>query len=148
MNSDDRSFLDAAIAEALKSAGEGGIPIGAALAWRSVLISKGHNQRQQKKVITLHGETDCLMNAGLFGRWRESTLYTTLSPCMMCSGAIVQFKIGRVVIADAINFGGNEDFLRSRGIELEIVNDEFMINFFKEWLPHHIDMWNGDIGEW
>ena len=80
MNKIDRQFLDVAIAEALRSAGEDGIPVGAALAWRDVQIAKGHNQRQQKKVITLHGETDCLTNAGLFGRWRETTLYPSSVP--------------------------------------------------------------------
>jgi creatinine deaminase len=146
MDDTDRKFLDIAIAQAMQSAGQQGIPIGAALAWRGTLISKGHNQRQQKHVITLHGETDCLMNAGLFGRWRETTLYTTLSPCMMCAGTIIQFKIGRVVIADAVNFGGNEDLMRNHGVIVEIVNDEFMTEYFKGWLPNNIDKWNGDIG--
>ena len=121
MTEDDRKFLDVAIAEALLSAGEDGIPVGAALAWRGVLIAKGHNRRQQKKVITLHGETDCLTNAGLFGRWRETTLYTSLSPCMMCTGTILQFKIGRVVIGENRTFGGNEELLRSRGVEVIVV---------------------------
>jgi creatinine deaminase len=146
MNQDDQRFLDVAIAEALRSAGEDGIPVGAALAWRGVLIAKGHNQRQQKKVITLHGETDCLMNAGLFGRWRETTLYTSLSPCMMCAGTIVQFKIGRVVIADATNFGGNEEFLRSNGIEVDIIDDPVMIDFFRTWMSANPEKWHGDIG--
>src|SRR5262244_15137 len=123
MTDDDRGFMDIAIAQALLSAGEDGIPVGAALAWRGVLIAKGHNQRQQKRVITLHGETDCLTNAGLFGRWRETTLYTTLCPCMMCAGTIVQFKIPRVVIADTVNFEGTQAFLRDHGVEVDIIND-------------------------
>ena len=146
MNEVDRHFLDVAIAEALRSAGEDGIPVGAALAWRGVQIAKGHNQRQQKKVITLHGETDCLTNAGLFGRWRETTLYTTLSPCMMCTGTIIQFKIPRVVVADAVNFGGNEELLRSHGIEVDVIDDPFMIDFFRSWMAGNLDKWHGDIG--
>ena len=144
MQSKDRPFLDIAIAEAITGAGEGGVPVGAALSWRDVLIAKGRNRRQQARTIILHGETDCLANAGLFGRWRETTLYTTLSPCMMCSGTIIQFKIPRVVIADAVNFGGNEAFLRERGVEVDIVNDESMIAFFAEWKARHEDIWKGD----
>ena len=147
MKNADRHFVERAIVQAMKSAGEGGVPVGAALSWRSVLVSEGHNRRQQRQTIILHGETDCLMNAGLFGRWRETTLYTTLSPCMMCSGTIVQFKIPRVVIADAINFGGNEDFLRSRGVAVEIVNDPTMVSFFATWKERNPGIWNGDIGE-
>ncbi len=146
MDQDDRTFMNRAIVQALKSAGEGGVPVGASLAWRGVLVSEGHNQRQQQRVITLHGETDCLTKAGLFGRWHETTLYTTLSPCMMCAGTIVQFGIPRVVIADAVNFGGNEEFLRSRGVAVEIANDETMIAFFRDWKERHPEIWNGDIG--
>src|ERR1700753_631639 len=140
MTDKDRKFLDIAIAQALLSAGEGGIPVGAALAWRGVLIAKGHNQRQQKRAITLHCDTDCLTNAGLFGRWRDTTLYTTLSPCLMCAGTIAQFKICRVVIADATNFGGNEELLRGHGVEVDIVNDAFMIEFFRDWRAANLEM--------
>ncbi len=147
---DDRKFMDIAIAEAIaeavSGAGEGGIPVGAALARRGVLISKGRNQRQQKHLITLHGETDCLANAGLFGRWRETTLYTTLSPCMMCAGTIVQFGSPRVVIADATNFGGNEAFLRERGVALTVLDDRFMTDFFRQWCAGNQEKWLGDIG--
>ena len=146
MTDDDRGFMDIAIAQALLSAGEDGIPVGAALAWRGVLIAKGHNQRQQKRVITLHGETDCLTNAGLFGRWRETTLYTTLSPCLMCAGTIAQFNIRRVVIADAVNFGGNEELLRRHGVEVDIINDTFMIEFFRDWRASNLQTWHADIG--
>jgi cytosine/creatinine deaminase len=143
----DREFLDRAIAQAMKSAAEGGVPVGASLAWRGTLVAEGHNRRQQKQVIVLHGETDCLFNAGLFGRWRETTLYTTLSPCMMCSGTIVQFKIPRVVIADADNFGGNEAFLREHGVQVDVFPEPKMIAFFRAWKTEHPDIWNGDIGE-
>lgn len=146
MDQMDRQFLERAVVQALKSAGEGGVPVGAALSWRGVLVSEGHNKRQQERTIILHGETDCLRNAGLFGRWHETTLYTTLSPCMMCAGAIVQFKVPRVVIADTTNFGGNEDFLRERGVIVEIVNHDLMIGFFRDWKSRNPDVWNGDIG--
>ena len=144
---DDQYFLKIAIEQALKSAGEGGVPVGASLAWRGSLIAKGHNQRQQKQTIILHGETDCLANAGLFGHLHEATLYTTLSPCMMCAGTIVQFRIPRVVVADAVNFGGNEDFLRGRGVAVEIVDDPGMISFFADWKAANPELWNGDIGK-
>lgn len=142
----DRHFLKTAIAQAMKSAAEGGVPVGATLAWRDILISEGRNQRQQQRTIVLHGETDCLMKAGLFGRWRETTLYTTLSPCMMCSGTIIQFGIPRVVIADDVNFGGNEEFLQSRGVTVQVERDELMIAFFRDWKEQHPEIWSGDIG--
>ncbi len=146
MDEADRAFMAQAIVQALKSAGEGGVPVGAVLAWRGVAVAEGHNRRQQNKVIVLHGETDCLANAGLFGRWRETTLYTTLSPCMMCAGTIVQFGIPRVVVADAENFGGNEEFLRGRGVTVDIRRDETMIGFFRDWKARNLEIWNGDIG--
>jgi creatinine deaminase len=142
----DRSFMDRAIVQAFKSAGEGGVPVGGALAWRGVLVSEGQNRRVQERNVILHGETDCLRNAGLFGRWHETTLYTTLSPCMMCAGSIVQFKIPRVVIADAVNFGGNEEFLRSRGVQVDVAPDDAMIAFFADWKRRHPDLWNGGVG--
>lgn len=147
MSALDRHFLKVAIEEALKSAAEGGVPVGASLAWQGKLVSKGHNQRQQKKMLILHGETDCLANAGLFRHLNETTLYTSLSPCMMCSGTIVQFRIPRVVIADAVNFGGNEPFLQSHGVAVEIINDPEMISFFSDWKARNPEIWNGDIGE-
>ncbi|WP_374573462.1 nucleoside deaminase [Phenylobacterium sp.] len=146
MQSYDAKFLNLAITEALEGAAEGGVAVGAALSWRGALVSKGRNRRQQKKTVILHGEMDCLANAGLFKPFSETTMYTTLSPCKMCSGAIAQFRIARVVIADAVNFGGNEEFLRASGVEVVIVNDEKMIKFFREWKGANEKLWNGDIG--
>ena len=143
---DDRYFMQHAIVEAKKGAGEGGVPVGACLVHKGVVIATGRNRRQQEKTIILHGETDCLRNAGLFGQWSQTTLYTTLSPCMMCSGAIVQFRIPRVVIADAQNFGGNEEFLRSHGVTVDLLEDDEMIAFFKAWVDKNPEIWNGDIG--
>ncbi len=142
----DSEFMQLAISEAKISANEGGVPVGACLADGGVLVAKGHNRRQQKKTIILHGETDCLANAGLYGNWSRCTLYTTLSPCMMCSGTIVQFRIPRVVIGDVTNFGGNEDFLRERGVEVVIKEDIEIIRYFAEWKSAHQEIWNGDIG--
>src|SRR5262249_60692237 len=96
--------------------------------------------------IILHGEMDCLKNAGLFGRWRETTLYTTLCPCMMCAGTIVQFKIPRVVIADTVNFEGTQAFLRDHGVTVEVERDEMMVEFFRDWKARNPDIWSGDIG--
>ena len=146
MSEDDVRFLNVAMAQARRGAEEGGVPVGAALAWRGTLVAEGRNRRQQEKVIILHGETDCLRNAGLFGRWRETTLYTSLSPCMMCAGTVVQFGIPRVVIADDVNFGGNEEFLRSRGVTVDVIRDSDMIAFFQQWKDAHPVIWNGDIG--
>ena len=144
--SEHEHFMQLAYAQALKSANEGGVPVGACLVHGGTLIAEGHNRRQQEKTIVLHGETDCLRQAGLYGKWSECTLYTTLSPCMMCAGTIVQFRIPRVVIGDAENFGGNEDFLRERGVHVTILNDPDMIAYFARWKDAHPDIWTGDIG--
>ena len=142
----DRHFMHRAYLQAVRGAGEGGVPVGACLAHGDVLVSEGRNRRQQEKTVILHGETDCIRQAGLFGLWSETTLYTTLSPCMMCAGTIVQFRIPRVVIMDATNFGGNEAFLESRGVRVEVCEDERMKAFFREWMGKNPDVWNGDIG--
>ena len=146
MQDADEVFLHRAYLMALKSADEGGVPVGACLTHRGALVSQGHNRRQQEQTIILHGETDCLRQAGLYGHWHECTLYTSLSPCMMCAGTIVQFRIPRVVIADASNFGGNEEFLRSRGVEVVVRDYPPMIAFFARWKAEHPEIWHGDIG--
>ena len=146
MQNPDTHFMQQAIAQAHKSAGEGGVPVGACLAHDGAVIAVGHNRRQQERTIILHGETDCLRQAGLFGRWAESTLYTTLSPCMMCAGTIVQFRIPRVVIGDVTNFGGNEQFLRDRGVQVDVQEDAAMVALFTKWKAANEAIWNGDIG--
>ena len=146
MQDADEAFLHRAYLMALKSADEGGVPVGACLTHRGALVSQGHNRRQQEQTIILHGETDCLRQAGLYGHWHECTLYTSLSPCMMCAGTIVQFRIPRVVIADATNFGGNEEFLRGRGVEVVVRDYAPMIAFFERWKAEHPEIWHGDIG--
>lgn len=143
---EDMDFMAQAFEQARKSANEGGVPVGACLVHEGETIAIGHNRRQQEKTIVLHGETDCLRQAGLFGRWPECTMYTTLSPCMMCAGTIVQFRIPRVVIGDNVNFGGNEDFLRGRGVEVSVLNVPDMVDYFAEWMARNPEIWNGDIG--
>ncbi|MGB0632630.1 MAG: nucleoside deaminase [Alphaproteobacteria bacterium] len=143
----DADFMARAFAQAKKSADEGGVPVGACLVEGDTLISEGHNRRQQQQAVIFHGETDCICNAGLYDGWSRCTIYTTLSPCMMCAGTIVQFGIPRVVIGDNVNFGGNEDFLRSRGVEVSVMNVPEMIDYFADWMEGHMDIWNGDIGK-
>ena len=129
-------FVTRAYELALKSYTEGGCPIGSVLVRDGVIIGKGHNQRIQQGDPIAHGEMDALRNAGRQAQYRDTILYTSLSPCMMCAGTIVQFGIPHVVIAENRNFGGNEDFLRQRGVQVEIVNDprctELMAGFIAE----------------
>jgi creatinine deaminase len=143
---DHAHFMKIAFAQARKGAEEGGVPVGACLVHDGRVVAEGRNRRQQERTIVLHGETDCLRQAGLFGRWSECTMYTTLSPCMMCTGTIIQFRIPRLVIGDAVNFGGNETLLRERGVEVTVLDVPEMIDYFAAWMKTHLDVWNGDIG--
>ena len=143
---DHARFMKIAFDQARKGAEEGGVPVGACLVHDGRVVAEGRNRRQQEKTIVLHGETDCLRQAGLFGRWSECTMYTTLSPCMICTGTIIQFRIPRVVIGDAVNFGGNEALLRERGVDVTVLDVPEMIDYFAAWMKSHMDIWNGDIG--
>ena len=142
-------FLKAALDEARKGRQEGGIPIGSVLVYRGAIIGRGHNRRVQKGSPTLHAEMDALENAGRQPAtvYRESTLYTTLSPCAMCSGAIVLYQIPRVVVGENHSFMGEEAWLRSRGITVEVVQDEDCIAIMKEFIQAHPELWNEDIGK-
>jgi cytosine deaminase len=142
-------FLRAALDEAREGRAEGGIPIGSALVHRGEIIGRGHNRRVQKGSPILHAEMDALENAGRRSAkvYRESVLYTTLSPCAMCSGAIVLYGIPRVVAGENRSFLGEEDWLRSRGIVLEVVQEEECVAMMKEFVRAHPDLWNEDIGE-
>jgi len=133
--------------QARKSLSEGGIPIGAVLMKDDVILGKGHNQRVQKDNPILHGEMDCLQNAGRQRSYKGTTLFTTLSPCMMCSGTIVQFGIPKVVIGENVNFDGNIDFLKSRGVEVVLLNDNASIEMMKEFINKNTELWNEDISE-
>ncbi len=147
LTASDRRFAELAFMEAKKGADTGGLPIGSVLAMGERLIASGHNQRVQKGDPIAHGEMDCLRKAGRQKSYKGMTLYTSLSPCMMCAGTIVQFKIPRVVINDTKNFGGNEDFLRSRGVEVIDLQHPDSIALMARFIAEHPDLWNEDIGE-
>ncbi len=141
-------YLNAAIEQARKSFAEGGIPIGAVLVHDGQIIGRGHNCRVQTGSAIDHGEMNCLRNAGRLPSevYRRSTLYTTLSPCPMCSGAIVLYKIPRVVAGENKTFRGAEDYLRSQGVELEVVEDAECIQLMTNFIRDHPALWNEDIG--
>lgn len=141
-------FLDAALAEAEAGLAEGGIPIGSVLVHNGKVIGRGHNRRVQKGSAVLHGEMDALENAGrLPGRvYAGSVLYTTLSPCPMCSGAILLYKIPRVVVGENVTFRGDEDLLRSRGVAVEVVQDPRCVALMEAFIRDRPDLWNEDIG--
>ncbi|MEM6488623.1 MAG: nucleoside deaminase [Pseudomonadota bacterium] len=143
----DRRFLRIAYQEALAGFEEGGCPIGSVLARGAVEVSRGRNQRVQQGDPIAHGEMDALRKAGRQRTYRDTTLYTSLSPCMMCSGTIVQFAIPRVVIADVTTFGGNEAFLRSRGVEVIVAEDPDCIALMHRFMTEKPDLWAEDIAE-
>jgi creatinine deaminase len=142
-------FMQAAIEEARQGLAEGGIPIGAVLVIDGHIVGRGHNRRVQKDSATLHAEMDCLENAGRLqaGDYRHAVLYSTLSPCDMCSGAILLYKIPRLVIGENQTFHGPEDLLRSRGVELVILNDEECIKMMTDFIAAKPELWYEDIGE-
>jgi cytosine/creatinine deaminase len=123
----------------------GGIPIGSVLTRGGQLVGAGHNQRVQQLDPILHGEMDALRNAGRQRTYKDTVIYTTLSPCMMCSGTIVQFGIPRVVIGENKTFGGNEEFLRSRGIDVVVLNDPDCIAMMEHFIKTQPQLWNEDI---
>lgn len=138
----------AAIEEAQKGLAEGGIPIGSVLVHNGEIIGRGHNRRVQKGSAILHGEMDALENAGRrpASVYRESVLYTTLSPCSMCSGAILLYGIPRVIIGENITFMGEEEWLRSRGVMLEVLQDNECVDLMTRFIGERPDLWNEDIG--
>jgi cytosine deaminase len=142
-------FMQEAILEAQKGLEEGGIPIGSVLVHDGKIIGRGHNRRVQKGSVILHGEMDALENAGRLSAsiYKECTLYTTLSPCPMCSGAIALYGIRHVVIGENRNFKGEEEMLTSRGINLDILNDHHCIDMMGRFIEEHPKLWNEDIGE-
>lgn len=143
------AFLNAAIDEARAGLNEGGIPIGAVLVLDGNIVGRGHNRRVQKGSAILHAEMDCLENAGRLSAedYQQSTLYSTLSPCDMCSGAILLYKISRVVVGENVSFKGPEDYVRSRGIDVTVVNDASCIELMKSFIADNPSLWNEDIGE-
>ena len=145
---DDR-FLKAAIEEARQGLAEGGIPIGSVIVYRGEIIGRGHNRRVQKSSAILHGEMDALENAGRkpASVYRESALYTTLSPCAMCSGAILLYGIPRVIVGENQTFRGEEELLRSRGVQVEVLDNHECIALMRQFISSNPDLWNEDIGE-
>jgi cytosine deaminase len=142
-------FLAAAIEEAEAGLREGGIPIGAVIVHNGKIIGRGHNRRIQKDSAILHGEMDALENAGRLPAkvYKESVLYTTLSPCSMCTGAILLYKIPKVVIAENKNFMGEEEWLKKHGVEVEVLQDEKCIKMMEDFINNNPSLWNEDIGE-
>jgi cytosine/creatinine deaminase len=142
-------FLQAAIDEARQGSREGGIPIGSVLVYDNAIIGRGHNRRVQQASVILHGEMDALENAErqTAAVYRACTLYTTLSPCAMCSGAILLYGIPRVVIGENKTFMGEEDLLRSRGVSVEVVQNAECIEMMKEFTRANPTLWNEDIGK-
>ena len=141
-------YLAAAIEQARKSLTEGGIPIGSVLVHQGRIICRGHNCRVQTGSAIDHGEMNCLRNAGRLpgSVYRDSTLYSTLSPCPMCSGAIILYKIPRVVVGENVTFRGAEDYMRSNGVRLEIVQDQECIQLMSDFIRANPALWNEDIG--
>jgi len=142
-------FLLEAINEAKKGLDEGGIPIGAVLVLDDEIIGRGHNKRIQKSSAILHAEMDCLENAGRLTakEYKRATLYSTLSPCDMCSGAVLLYGIKKVVIGENKTFMGPEKYVKSRGVTLEIANNQECIHMMKEFIKKSPILWNEDIGE-
>ena len=144
-----KKFLSAAIQEAKKGLDSGGIPIGSVMVIDDRIVGRGHNRRVQQGSSILHAEMDCFENAGRRSAsdYKRATLYSTLSPCDMCSGAILLYKIPRVVIGENRTFQGPEAYLRSRGVELEIVDDSECYELMQSFIQKNDSLWNEDIGE-
>jgi creatinine deaminase len=142
-------FLQAAIEEARQGLAEGGIPIGSVLVIDGQIVGRGHNQRVQRGSAILHAEMDCLEKAGRLkaADYRRSVLYSTLSPCDMCSGTALLYGIPRIVIGENRTFQGPEDYVRSRGVELEIVDDAGCVELMRRFIAARPELWNEDIGE-
>jgi cytosine/creatinine deaminase len=142
------AFLQAAIEEARKGLAEGGIPIGAVLVCDGKIIGRGHNQRVQRGSVIHHAEMNCLENAGRLPApvYARCTLYSTLSPCPMCSGAALLYKIPRIVIGENVTFQGPEDYVRAQGVRLEILNDPECIQLMRDFIIARPGLWDEDIG--
>ena len=140
-------FMKVAIEEAKKGLDEGGIPIGSVLVKNRRIIGRGHNKRVQQSDPIMHAEIDCLRNAGRIGKYEETVLYSTLMPCYLCAGAVVQFGIRKVVVGESENFSGAREFLESRGVEVVDLNLNECKQLMKRFVRANPDLWNEDIGE-
>ena len=141
------SFMKAAIEEARKSLETGGIPIGSVLVSGEKILGRGHNQRVQLDNPILHAEIDCLQNAGRVGRYQETVLYSTLMPCYLCAGAVVQFEIPKVVVGESETFDGAPEFMRSNGVEVINLNLDECKNLMRQFQQEQPELWLEDIGE-
>ncbi len=142
----DGELMDLALADARASLAGGGVPVGAVLAAAGAVLGRGHNERVQRGDPVAHGEISCLRNAGRRASYRDTTLYTTLSPCEMCSGAILLFQIPRVVVGEASTFPGDLGFLAGRGVEVVLLGDERCVAAMREFQQLHPEIWSEDIG--
>lgn len=140
-------FMAEALAEARLGLQEGGIPIGSVLVKDGEIIGRGHNKRVQENNPMIHAEIDCLMNAGRIGSYKDTTLYSTLSPCYLCSGAVVQFGIKKVIIGEATTFEGAPEFLQAHGVEVINQHNEECIEMMTEFIKDKPELWYEDIGE-
>lgn len=147
--SNDDPFMDAAVAEAEAGRDEGGIPIGSVLVIDGEIVGRGHNRRVQGGSVVLHAEMDCLERAGRrpAADYRRAVLYSTLSPCDMCSGAALLYGIPRVVVGENRTFTGPEDHLAARGVDVEVVDDPRCVELMERFIAAHPELWNEDIGE-
>ncbi len=140
-------FMKLAIQEAKEGYNEGGIPIGSVLVKDGVLVAKGRNKRVQELNPILHGEMDCLNNAGRIGSYKNSVIYSTLMPCYMCAGTIVQFKIPKVIVGESKTFVGAREFMESHGVEVINLNNPECIEMMENFISEKPELWNEDIGE-
>ncbi len=136
-----------AIEEAKSGLSEGGIPIGSVLVKEGKLVAKGRNKRVQEKNPILHGEMDCLNNAGRIGSYRNTVIYSTLMPCYMCAGTIVQFKIPKVVVGESRTFSGAREFMERHGVEVIDLDDPGCVKMMSDFIANNSELWNEDIGE-
>jgi creatinine deaminase len=143
---EDRAMMEVALREARASLDAGGVPVGAALAEGDRLVASGHNERVQQGDPIAHGEIACLRNAGRQRSYRDMTIYTTLSPCPMCTGAILLFQIPRVVVGEATTFAGDLDFLASHGVDVVLLDDERCTAVMREFQERYPEIWSEDIG--
>jgi len=140
-------FIEAAIEEANKSYAQGGIPIGSVLVKESKIIGRGHNQRVQNNDPMAHAEIDCLRNAGRIGSYKETVLYSTLMPCYLCGGAIVQFGIKKVIVGESRTFEGCEEFMKQHGVEVINLDNDECFTMMQDFIKKNHDLWFEDIGK-
>jgi cytosine deaminase len=140
-------FMRLAIAEARKGRAEGGIPIGSVLVRDGVVLAQGHNKRVQEGNPILHGEMDCLNNAGRIGSFKHTVIYSTLMPCYMCAGTIVQFRIPKVIVGESRTFSGAREFMESHGVEVIDLDNPECIQMMEQFIAEEPHLWNEDIGE-